>query len=104
MRNGLRIGDLKDFTFFESRLRSLVLQLQSAYPELKVDVEKEISYYREVRTQLLPMVTDTVQYCNDALQEGKNILVEGANATSNANFINKLQFIFCLWFCLRILQ
>eukprot|EP01037_Dinobryon_pediforme_P019102 gene19102-19462_t len=81
MRNGLRIGDLKDFTFFESRLRSLVLQLQSAYPELKVDVEKEISYYREVRTQLLPMVTDTVQYCNDALQEGKNILVEGANAT-----------------------
>ena len=28
------------------------------------------------------MITDTVQYCNSALAEGKNILVEGANATS----------------------
>lgn len=68
--------------FFERRLRSLVQQLSTAYPELVVDVEAEIAYYRAIREQLLPMITDTVQYCNQALAEGKNILVEGANATS----------------------
>eukprot|EP01035_Chromulina_nebulosa_P026443 gene26443-34614_t len=81
MRNGLRIGDLQDLAFFESRLRSLVDQLKSAYPELQVDVEKELAYYKEIRSTLLPMITDTVQYCNTAIAEGKNILVEGANAT-----------------------
>ena len=28
------------------------------------------------------MITDTIQYCNEALENGENILVEGANATS----------------------
>lgn len=81
-RNGLRVGDLKDMQYFEARLRSLVRGLNNAYPDLNIDVEKELEYYRSIRDILLPMITDTILYCNDALQRGENILIEGANATS----------------------
>jgi len=81
MRNGLRLGDLQDMAFFEARLRSLVLQLRAAYPELQVDADQELAYYRSIRDRLLPMVVDSVQYCNQALADGRRILVEGANAT-----------------------
>lgn len=81
MRNGVRIGDLKDMAYFESRLRSLVKQLKSAYPELEIDIDKELAYFGRIRGQILPMVKDTVHFSNNALAENKSILVEGANAT-----------------------
>lgn len=31
MRNGIRIGDLRDMTFFEGRLRGLVKQLEGRH-------------------------------------------------------------------------
>lgn len=80
-RNGLRVGDLKDMVYFEARLRSLVAQLTNAYPGLDIDVEAELAYYHSIREELLPLITDTIVYCSDALDQGKNILVEGANAT-----------------------
>lgn len=81
-RNGLRVGDLKDMVYFEARLRSLVAQLTNAYPGLDIDVEAELAYYHSIREELLPLITDTIVYCSDALDQGKNILIEGANATS----------------------
>ena len=33
---GVRIGDLRDFAYFEERLRNLVTQLQAAHPDLEV--------------------------------------------------------------------
>ena len=82
MRNGLRIGDLADFPYFEQRLRLLVSQLKLAHPDLKVDIEQEIAYYRKISEKLVPMITDTIYVSNNALAAGQNILVEGANATS----------------------
>jgi len=84
-RSGLRVGDLQDMEFFESRLRTLVVQLEKAYPGISIDVESELAYYYSIRDELLPLITDTIVYCNEALKEGKNILVEGANATSKCN-------------------
>lgn len=81
-RNGLRVGDLQDMEYFEARLRSLVAQLQHQYPGLEIDVDAELKYYASVREELLPLITDSIVYCHDALEQGKNILVEGANATS----------------------
>mmetsp|Transcript_32330 Transcript_32330/g.54501 ORF Transcript_32330/g.54501 Transcript_32330/m.54501 type:complete len:508 (-) Transcript_32330:106-1629(-) len=80
-RNGLRLGDLRDMEYFESRLRSLAGSLERAYPGIKIDIDKELAYYNAIRSEILPLVTDTITYCNDALRSGKNILVEGANAT-----------------------
>ena len=38
-------------------------------------------YYAGVRHRLLPLITDTVSYVNDAHDAGAKILIEGANAT-----------------------
>lgn len=86
MRNGLRVGDLLDMEYFESRLRSLAAQLQRSFPGIVIDVDAEVAYYKSVRDELLPMIKDTVYYANEALDAGKNILIEGANATSKFLF------------------
>jgi len=81
MRNGVRLGDLRDFDYFEERLRNLVTQLQASHPDLEVDIEAELAYYRQVRKEVVLMTTDTIEYINQALLENKKVLVEGANAT-----------------------
>jgi adenylosuccinate synthase len=80
-RNGLRIGDLRDMAYFETRLRSLVNHLQIAYPTLVVDVDKELAYYHSIREEILSMTTDTISYVHTAMKDNKRVLVEGANAT-----------------------
>jgi adenylosuccinate synthase len=83
---------LQDMAYFETRLRGLVSHVQRAYPGLEVDVEAELAYYKSIRDELLPLITDTVAYCNQALADGKDVLVEGANATSKfpADYHNSL--------------
>jgi adenylosuccinate synthase len=87
MRNGLRVGDLKDMVFFESRLRSLAKQLETSYSGLKIDVDAELEYYNSIRDRILEMTIDTVEYSNDAISAGKTVLIEGANATSKSSFV-----------------
>ncbi len=84
MRNGIRVGDLKDMEYFEMRLRNLVKQVERSYPGIVIDVEKELAYYKEIREILLPMITDSIVMVNEKLNEGKNVLIEGANATSKS--------------------
>ena len=84
MRNGVRIGDLKDFVYFEKRLRGLVKQLQANYPELDVDIEAELAYYKSIQATIMELTADTVVLTNEALQRGKRVLIEGANATSKS--------------------
>lgn len=79
-RNGLRVGDLSDMKYFESRLRSLAEQLERDKTGLKIDVDAELEYYNAIRSKILSMTCDTITYSNHALKQGKNILVEGANA------------------------
>ena len=81
MRNGVRIGDLRDKDYFEKRLRSLASQLEYSYSTLKIDVEKELDFYNSIRDEILEMTTDTILYTSKALTDQKSILVEGANAT-----------------------
>ena len=45
------------------------------------DVQADVEQYREIAKRVLPLVGDTVELINDAWDEGKRILVEGANAT-----------------------
>lgn len=79
-RSGLRVGDLRDWPLFETRLRSIVRELQRKYAGVDCDIEKEIDKYRELRDRVLPMVVDTVPLVNGALREGRRVLLEGANA------------------------
>jgi len=82
-RNGVRLGDLKHFDDFVTKLSALA-EYTSGMPGMEddpVDISKEIAYYASVRERILPLITDTVSYVNDAHDQGLKILIEGANAT-----------------------
>lgn len=76
------MGDLlSDFDSFALRLRQLALDGQRRFANFDYDVEKEVAAYREIAEQIRPFVTDTVQALNSWASSGRQILVEGANAT-----------------------
>lgn len=80
-RTGLRVAELVgDFPVFEQRFLALVEVYNRLYSTLNVDVDAELKKYQEYAAQLRPFVVDTVSYLHQAMREGKNILVEGANA------------------------
>lgn len=80
-RNGIRVGDLQDWEYFEERFRALVSSTVSQYPSLNVDVEEELKVYKEIASEIKTMTIDTIEYVNLQHKNGARILVEGANAT-----------------------
>jgi len=68
------------------------------FPDLQVDVETELQRYKELAEMIRPMVVESVSFLHEALANGKNVLVEGANATmldidfGTERLANKLQF------------
>ena len=80
-RNGARAGDLRDFAAFEQRLRALAADAKARFPSLDYDVEEDLRQHAALRDRALALLTDSVAAVNDAHDEGKRILVEGANAT-----------------------
>ncbi|XP_013135724.1 PREDICTED: adenylosuccinate synthetase [Papilio polytes] len=80
-RNGVRIGDLLgDFAIFEEKFRTLAAGYKRMFPALEVDIESELTRYREYAARIRPLVRDTVSYLHTEIHNGKKVLVEGANA------------------------
>lgn len=79
-RIGLRVGDLRFFKHFEENLAHMLENMQKRF-EFEYDLEAELTKYREYAEKLEPMIVDSVHYLNHAYDEGKKILIEGANAT-----------------------
>ncbi|KAK8724594.1 hypothetical protein OTU49_011165, partial [Cherax quadricarinatus] len=80
-RHGLRMADLLgDFSLFEQRLRNLVDSHKRMFPELQVNVEEEVSKYKDYAERMQPLVANTLAYIHKCLKENKKVLVEGANA------------------------
>ena len=80
-RNGLRVGDLKDWDYFEQRFRALAEHHERSFAGLKIDVEEQLKYYKTVADRVANMTVDTIEFTNRQYKDGKKILVEGANAT-----------------------
>jgi len=80
-RIGLRVGDLAHFDSFETKYRTLVDSYKQTYPDLKTNVDEELARYREYYKAVKPMIVDGVSYINNALRDGKRVMIEGANAT-----------------------
>ncbi|KPJ13940.1 Adenylosuccinate synthetase [Papilio machaon] len=80
-RNGVRIGDLLgDFAIFEEKFRTLAAGYKRMFPALEVDIESELKRYKEYADRIRPLVQDTVAYLHREINNGKKVLVEGANA------------------------
>jgi adenylosuccinate synthase len=81
-RNGLRVGDLENWDYFEHRFRALAAAHQAAYGEtLEINVEEQLAYYKSISDRINGMTIDTIDFTNEQFEQGKRILVEGANAT-----------------------
>lgn len=81
-RNGIRACDLANQATFADKLRKLAVDGQKRFGDaFEYDVEGDIESYKEISEKVKPFITDTITFINDAYDEGKRILIEGANAT-----------------------
>ncbi|XP_071962279.1 adenylosuccinate synthetase isozyme 1-like isoform X2 [Antedon mediterranea] len=83
-RSGLRVCDLVgNFETFSEKFKNLVRVSKRTFPDLDVNVEKELERYKDFAKQISPMVTDTIFLIHNAMESTaeNTILVEGANAT-----------------------
>jgi adenylosuccinate synthase len=85
-RIGLRVQDLLDERIFRQKL-DIVLREKNAilakvYNRLAIDGnEIERTYLGELAPQIAPMICDTVSLIHEALDDGQDIMLEGAQAT-----------------------
>jgi adenylosuccinate synthase len=83
-RRGLRVGDLRHPDFLQQKLDYLVREKTEALgipeeaPKLRASIDETLARFREVA---LPHVTDTSLFIYRALEAGKDVLFEGAQAT-----------------------
>ncbi len=84
-RMGIRIVDLLDRETLESKLRrNIELKneiLSKIYDQEELDVDRIINEYIDFDQAIDPYVKDVSSYLNDAIDQGKRILLEGAQGT-----------------------
>ena len=83
-RIGLRVCDLKDFDVFTEKLTH-VLEIKNEeivklYNGEPFKLEELLETFKTVRKQLLPRMVDAVDKVNKAIDDGQNVLFEGAQA------------------------
>jgi adenylosuccinate synthase len=85
MRRGLRMQDLLDRERFavrvEGALESVNAELRGVYDHPGFTVEQIVEAYDPAREALAPYVTDTTRLIRQYIDAGKNVLLEGAQAT-----------------------
>jgi adenylosuccinate synthase len=81
-RSGIRIVDLLDRTVFEEKLRANIdeknIVLKKIYDQEELDIESIIGEYLDFYVKIDPYIKDTTLLLNQAIAEGKSILMEGA--------------------------
>lgn len=83
-RIGLRVGDLVDFESFKVKLKSTLSikneQITKLYNEEPFDYDEMTAQFKEIREKLLPRMMDSLSVVNEALDQNKMVLFEGAQA------------------------
>lgn len=84
-RSGIRIVDLLNRDVLRKKLQHNIEEknriLKKIYNHEELDPEKIIEEYIEFDKQIDEYVTDTSVFLNNAIKQGKNIIVEGAQGT-----------------------
>jgi len=84
-RFGLRMGDIIDDTVLREKLDIVLAQKQTIFeyyelPE-KLDKEEVFNKIKAIGEQLCPHIANTMVHLNEAIAEGKQVLLEGAQGT-----------------------
>lgn len=84
-RIGIRVCDLIDKEEFAIRLKDILsrknLILEKVYNHAPLNYEEILHEYEGYAEKIRPYVCDTISFLNDAIDAGKKILFEGAQAT-----------------------
>jgi adenylosuccinate synthase len=85
-RVGLRVQDLLDEKIFRQKLDVVLHEkngvLSKVYNRLPMDADEIASHYLgEYAPRIAPMIADTVSFLHEQLGVGRNVLLEGAQAT-----------------------
>jgi adenylosuccinate synthase len=84
LRVGIRAGDVRDPKRFAALVRergTSANKLITALGGSEFNVEDIVQQFSELGERLTPYIADTVNLLHDALEAGRNILLEGAQAT-----------------------
>ena len=83
-RIGLRVGDLIDFEAFKRKLKSTLSikndQITKLYNEEPFDYDAMVAQFSMIREKLMPRMMDSLSVVNEALDQDKMVLFEGAQA------------------------
>ena len=81
-RKGIKIVDLLDKQVLEEKIKCNIEEknnlIKKVYNQQELDVNKIIKEYLEFDDKIDQYITDSALYLNSALEEGKSILLEGA--------------------------
>mgnify|MGYP000344965058 FL=1 len=84
-RKGIRIVDLLDKTVLEEKIKANIEEknniLKKVYNHQELNVDEIIKEYLEFDKKIDKYITDVPTYLNNAANEGKSILLEGAQGT-----------------------
>lgn len=80
-RSGIRVGELKNWDLFVSRYNNLHDKIKEDY-KINVDREGELKELKAHRDFMIGnnMIIDSASFVNQAIRDGKRVLMEGANA------------------------
>ena len=84
-RLGIRMQDILDESILRQKVAGALRQknqlLVKVYNRRHVEVDEIVDYFMSYAERLKPMIVDTTQLLNKALDEGKTLLMEGGQAT-----------------------
>jgi adenylosuccinate synthase len=84
-RLGLRVQDVFDESILRQKVEGSLKQknelLVKVYNRRSVEVDEIVSYFLSYAERLRPLVIDSTFVLNEALDEGKVVLMEGGQAT-----------------------
>ena len=83
-RIGIRVCDLQDGNVFEEKLKSTLeiknAEIEKVYGGEPFDYDEMVAQFKVIREKMLPMICDSVSLVNEALENDKVVLFEGAQA------------------------
>lgn len=83
-RHGIRMCDLKDFAVFEEKARRFLADKNLLFTQIyggeAMDADEMIARFSAIRDQIIGRLCESVSEVNRDLDEGKDVLFEGAQA------------------------
>lgn len=83
-RIGIRVCDLQDWNVFKEKLKSTLeiknAEIEKVYGGEPFDYDEMVAQFKVLREKMLPMICDSVSLVNEALENDKVVLFEGAQA------------------------